>query len=160
MASKAYYQVHKVEYLERGRKWRTAHLAERLVYEKNWRDAHRTNLRATQQRYRATHRDKDKVYSCQYGKSHADAIHARHLKYRHGISGSDYIAILVNQGGVCKICGATEPGNRYRHFLVDHDHATGAIRGLLCSKCNVGLANFREDRSILASAALYLQEIV
>jgi Recombination endonuclease VII len=46
-----------------------------------------------------------------------------------------YDAILAFQGGVCYTCGQPEPV-KGRRLSVDHDHATGLIRGLLCSRCN------------------------
>jgi hypothetical protein len=50
-----------------------------------------------------------------------------------GISDDDYFALLAAQGGHCKLC-PNEPKTRRLH--VDHDHKTGAVRGLLCHKCN------------------------
>jgi hypothetical protein len=39
---------------------------------------------------------------------------------------------------------------------VDHDHATGQIRGILCFSCNNALADFQEDRRLLDKAISYL----
>ena len=58
------------------------------------------------------------------------------------------------QSGRCAVCrGARESGD----LKVDHDHATGVIRGLLCHACNVGLGHFMDSPSILTSAAWYLE---
>ena len=46
-----------------------------------------------------------------------------------------YDAILKEQGGVCYLCHCAEPV-KGRRLSVDHDHTTGEIRGLLCSRCN------------------------
>jgi len=43
------------------------------------------------------------------------------------------VALVAQQGGLCDICG------RLRRLIVDHDHRTGAARGMLCSPCNVRL---------------------
>ena len=46
-----------------------------------------------------------------------------------------YDAILVYQGGVCYACGQPEHV-KGRSLAVDHNHQTGEVRGLLCSRCN------------------------
>jgi hypothetical protein len=50
----------------------------------------------------------------------------------------------------CVICGANEK------LVIDHDHNTGKIRGLLCGHCNRGLGHFRDDPTLLEFAAQYL----
>jgi hypothetical protein len=74
------------------------------------------------------------------------------LKVLYGISMSDYRAMLAQQGGSCAIC-RTEPVSR--KLSVDHDGATGLIRGLLCNGCNVGLGNFGHSSQRLGAAKEY-----
>lgn len=50
----------------------------------------------------------------------------------------------------CVICGSEEK------LVVDHDHKTGLIRGMLCNHCNRGLGHFRDDPLLLEFAAQYL----
>jgi len=50
----------------------------------------------------------------------------------------------------CVICGREEK------LVVDHDHKTGKIRGMLCNHCNRGLGHFRDDPTLLEFAAQYL----
>lgn len=72
----------------------------------------------------------------------------------YGLSVEAWTDMLISQSGLCAICGRqmtkrTEPG-------VDHDHVTGAVRGLLCARCNTALPII-EDRDLMASAVLYLE---
>jgi len=59
------------------------------------------------------------------------------------------------QGGVCAICGGINDNDDA--LSVDHDHETGRIRGLLCSKCNKGLGSFNDDPELLRKAIAYLE---
>ena len=67
-----------------------------------------------------------------YGRRHQDQ-RPGHLKRRYGITQEQYDALLRSQGGKCGICKCL-PGRK--RLCVDHDHATGRIRGLLCVRCN------------------------
>jgi hypothetical protein len=52
---------------------------------------------------------------------------------------ADYIGLLRHQQGRCAICGHEGLDKRGRRLAVDHCHATGKVRGLLCSRCNTAL---------------------
>jgi len=65
-----------------------------------------------------------------------------------------YEAQLARQGGGCAVCGAS-PGARRLH--TDHDHLTGACRGLLCWTCNAMIGRAREDVNRLNVAGVYLK---
>lgn|ERR1017187_2030996 len=81
---------------------------------------------------------------------------ATHLRL-YGLTLVDYDELLESQGGVCAICGTEEGGHgRTDHFVVDHDHATNNVRGLLCHTCNIGLGGFKDDPALLRAAIRYL----
>ena len=79
------------------------------------------------------------------------------LRWDYGISLADYEAILVSQGGVCKICGRS-PGEKSLH--VDHDHHTGKVRAILCGPCNKGIGLLGESPERVLTAYEYLVEHV
>ena len=71
---------------------------------------------------------------------------------KYGIDSAEVDRLLTLQDGRCAICAEViDPP------CVDHCHTTGAIRGLLCSPCNLGLGSFRDDPDRLTAAANYLR---
>jgi hypothetical protein len=76
---------------------------------------------------------------------------------KYDLTVEQYEAMAERQSGRCAICGGSEPKtNGGLHWCVDHDHATGKVRGLLCHDCNIGLGKFRDETSLLLRAADYL----
>lgn len=65
------------------------------------------------------------------------------------------MAQLIHQGLRCALCPrAVEPA--YAHKLVfDHNHATGALRGLLCVSCNTAMAGVDRGDDWLCTAVAY-----
>lgn len=82
----------------------------------------------------------------------------RKLRSTYGITHDEYLQQLEAQDNKCAICQSTEAGGRHNTFAVDHDHATGAVRGLLCSNCNLGIGYLQDDVTRLAAAITYLNE--
>jgi hypothetical protein len=82
------------------------------------------------------------------------------LKARYGITPEQYSAMLESQGGVCAICVGAHVGGRSDalRFTVDHCHSTGAVRGLLCMKCNTGIGMLGDDPARLRAALAYLEK--
>ena len=70
----------------------------------------------------------------------------------------DYTAILNSQSGVCYICRKT-PEENGKRLAVDHCHATGDIRGILCDTCNTGLGMFKDNITLLRKAQEYLLDL-
>jgi hypothetical protein len=77
------------------------------------------------------------------------------LKRRFGLTVEVYDALLAAQDGVCAICKQPQPGGH--RLAVDHDHTTGQLRGLLCSKCNRALGSIEHPGEWGERAAEYLR---
>lgn len=75
----------------------------------------------------------------------------------YGITAEEYATLHAVQGGVCAIC-RQECRRNGDQLSVDHDHETGAVRGLLCKSCNQGIAHFEDDVRRLYAAIAYLQD--
>lgn len=79
-----------------------------------------------------------------------------YYKTKYGITEEQKADILASQGGVCWICGTSEPGANGWHM--DHDHNEGnRIRGVLCLFCNSGLGYFKDRIELLERAMVYLR---
>lgn len=80
-----------------------------------------------------------------------------HMLRRYGLTVEEYADLLAGQDGCCAICKSPDPRTRGRKvFAVDHDHATGAVRGLLCMICNTGIGGLADNPVLVAQALAYL----
>ena len=81
------------------------------------------------------------------------------LRSRYNITIDDYNRMLAAQNNSCVICGMVFCAfgeERTRRPQVDHCHATGMVRGLLCIGCNTGVGNFKESPTLMSAAIGYL----
>lgn len=97
-----------------------------------------------------------------YTKGMCHAHYMKHIRWRKkGVDATRYQEMLREQGGVCAICAQPErapdkASGKTKDLAIDHDHATGKIRALLCSNCNRGLGLFNDDVGLLAKAQAYV----
>lgn len=118
-------------------------------------DVNREELTATCKHcgeVKVVYRPAKNTYECATGKALAQRDYFLRRKY--GITLDDLIFLWDNQDRCCKIC--RKPIS-HSESHVDHDHATGAVRGLLCGQCNRGLGMFYDSVEFLERAAEYLR---
>jgi len=72
-----------------------------------------------------------------------------------GVDKEKYQKMLDKQDNKCAICGVNVSELKYT-LCVDHDHATGKVRGLLCHDCNVGIGRMKDNIKTLKKAIKYL----
>lgn len=106
------------------------------------------------QRYYAENPDARKAYREKAGK---EKLKDQQLRTIFDISLEMYNIMLINQNDSCATC--------YRHksifnkaLVVDHDHKTGKIRGLLCSDCNLSLGMVKDNVATLFNLGNYLEK--
>lgn len=85
-----------------------------------------------------------------------------HLQRTHGLTICDYTDIVMLQGNRCAACRSPDAGRVSRsgkpgRFIVDHCHATGAIRGIVCHPCNAILGMIKDRSEHLSKLIDYLQ---
>lgn len=116
--------------------------------------------REERQRHYARHREEVKAKARAYYHANRERVHLAEVERKYGFDRVAYLAMLVKQGERCRICRRDETftrGGRLTRLSVDHDHATGTVRGLLCMDCNRAIGLFGDDPDRLESAAAYLR---
>jgi hypothetical protein len=102
------------------------------------------------------HKNKKKYLSSvciNCSKERSKAYHKSYYKYeKYGITKEEFDRIQTAQLGECAICN--KPIFQEGH--IDHCHATGKVRGILCGKCNKGLGLFDDNVIYLTNAIKYL----
>jgi hypothetical protein len=140
--SKAHYEANKEKYKAKN---------------KAWREANPERYKAATQKHNAKNRDKMKARSAEWyrqNKTKAAATARRNKLKRYGITPEQKAAILRRQEHQCPICERfLAESNRP---AVDHSHATGAVRGVLCSRCNAALGLLEDSVANLERAIEYL----
>lgn len=84
------------------------------------------------------------------------------LVKKYNISWEEYLELIKKQNNKCDICVKEETqrsnkNGRIDSLRIDHDHKTGKVRGLLCSKCNFGISQFNDDIKLLYNAIKYIE---
>ncbi len=132
------------------------------VSRKRDRDRGRGDLLTTTSVCRKCNLKRNRVYRKKNREKCFSMVARSTLKRMYGMTGDDYAVLLKSQHGVCAICKQTERkivNGEPQNLSVDHDHVTGKVRGLLCSRCNLFLGRIEDSIQILCSAIDYLSPI-
>ncbi len=87
-----------------------------------------------------------------------EMIVRKNLRRMYGISLEQKQHMLISQDHKCAICGTPIILHSKRGSQIDHNHNTGKIRQLLCTGCNCGIGNFKENIDTLQKAISYLRK--
>lgn len=125
------------------------------------RDPEKVRAQATARTKKSYYRNHDANKERQrdaQAKARRDPIKHARIKARKradgaGLTPAEIDAIRQQQNNKCAICADPDPND------LDHCHATGKIRWLLCRHCNRGLGAFRDNPEWLRKAALMLESI-
>lgn len=83
-----------------------------------------------------------------------------YLRNRYGIGLIEYERLLEEQNHRCAICGGEGfklKEDQNTKLVIDHDHDTGEVRGLLCHNCNRALGLFQDNPDRIKQALAYLE---
>jgi hypothetical protein len=82
--------------------------------------------------------------------------HQSGLLRSYGLTPDEFGVMVCSQAGRCAICGAPARNKHGGELHVDHDHATGAVRELLCMNCNSALGCMHESIGRAEAIIAYL----
>lgn len=94
-------------------------------------------------------------------KLNASLFKKNKIKSTYGLSAEQYLGMLDSQKSKCAICFkeiSGEVNTKELKAVVDHNHKSGIVRGILCLHCNSIVGYSREDRGVLLAAIDYLKK--
>ena len=122
-------------------------------YRRSWYVSNKENARAINKKWA----DNNPSHSKEWYQKNKLNQRDQQLRKQFGITLEQYDQMLLIQDSKCKICGLDQKES-VKALAVDHCHATGKIRGLLCGKCNLGIGYFQDREDVLNKAIEYLRE--
>lgn len=132
---------------------------ERLAYASS--EERRERARAACRKYQSTHREKlatkrkRHVEKLKQHGLYADYRRRQRLAYKYGLSVNEWEGMFNSQDGKCACCGGDSHKGKYG-WVVDHNHLTGEVRGIVCNPCNVMIGMAKDSVEILAKGIKYL----
>ena len=126
-------------------------------YAKAYRLENVEKRRKIQAAYYAKNKEKANRASAEWKKNNPQKNRESQLKYKYGITTKQIMATMDKQNYRCAVCGGINNDSRKRVLGIDHCHATGKFRGMLCGNCNRMLGMAKDSPSILRAAVRYLE---
>jgi len=139
---------------EAKRKWARNNSEKRRESTRRWRALNRERSRELARRYQQS--PKGKATRRAYYEKARERLRENARAFKYGMRSGEFDALLERQGGRCAICRGDKP--RGLNWHVDHDHKSGAIRGILCKPCNTALGAFGDSVEGLMRALEYLRQ--
>lgn len=104
------------------------------------------------------YREKCKEKARYYGKKYPKKKKLQRALANYGVTEEKYNEMLEQQNYKCAICGYSDMSSVNFFPVIDHNHTTNKVRGLLCMNCNMGLGKFKDNINFLQNAIKYLEK--
>ena len=131
-----------------------------VEFNKSSRDGSQSLCKGCQSNYskgwQKQNRDKNIGYCQRYYRENKHKWRERDYKRKYGMTIQEVEALVASQNGRCPICDI--PFKSQKLMSLDHDHKTGQLRQVLCSKCNTALGLLNEDVAIFHRAVEYINK--
>ncbi len=144
--------------LAASRAWKARNKELVRTYGKLWNEANKELRRDLKKKWDSENAEHRKAYARKFKSENPDYYKNKHLEGTYGIGIDEYNRMYHNQHGRCAVCGKHAEETHRKRLFVDHSHATGKVRALLCQQCNTALGMVNEDTDVLLALVGYLNE--
>jgi len=128
------------------------------ICNKEYRKKHSARIKMYNVKYCAENKDKLRAAKSAYDKLNKDRIRDYQMQKNYGISLEDRQVLSESQEHCCGICTISEVDTSSGRLSIDHDHASGVVRGLLCQPCNVAIGSLKDSSAVALKASEYLKK--
>lgn len=126
---------------------------------RTYRERNREKIRVRHAEWVAANKDANAIHQAAWAGRNADKVAAKQKEYRsrnpgrsrrwhlaanYGITPEQWDEMFRAQGSRCAVCETTQPDRR--GWSTDHDHETGAVRGILCHRCNIIIGSLGDTK--------------
>jgi Recombination endonuclease VII len=165
------------------KEYHQANREKHLVYLKAWREANRETNLPKKRTYHREHSEAIKAQKKRHYWANKQELLDAHKVWReanreslllkkkadyqtrreqvcarkYGITIGEYNELITACNGRCPLCKIPFSELFKEQPCVDHCHATGVVRGILCRACNMGLGHFKDNAKLVRAAARYLE---
>jgi len=123
------------------------------IKNKEWYAANKARKLESTRTWAQNNPDRVKKSAQKYVKKNSRKLTLNSKLRRYGITLEKYNLMIEGQKGMCAICN-----NVPDRLVIDHNHATGEVRQLLCVSCNAALGQVKESENIVLSMLSYLRK--
>lgn len=153
-----YYQANKAKYKEQSRVNYLKNREKAIERSRQWKEKNPERYQELTRNHSEKNREKMTARSAAWYRENKDRARQTTRKnklQRYGLTVEQFSAMLASQSGKCPICQMELKSPKVP--AVDHDHQTGAVRGILCRQCNAAIGQLQDNPTVLRRAAEYLE---
>ncbi len=149
-----YYYANKEKSNHRSKAWREKNKSRVKELNKIWYSKNKVKAKEHSKKLYYSNKEKALEVNRTWYSKNKDKVKNNYLKRNYGMSLDEYNTLLTLQNNVCAICFKKEILDK--SLIVDHNHETGKVRGLLCDKCNFAIGLLSDNPETVMSAFYYL----